>query len=135
MKSFLIIFAFVLTVNFCKAQNKIDVYLFTSAKADSLFNLRDYQNAVNLYEQAFKINNGLGKVIHRYKAASCFALLNKSDSAFNELEKIAYKGNFTKYEILTSDSTFNSLHSTPKWSSIIQRIKENGSKPKVIIDN
>jgi len=111
-------------------QLPLNEYTFLTKKADSLFTLKKYNEAANLYSKAFDLNGGLGKVGHRYKAASCWALIKYSDSAFSQLDKIAGKGNFTGYEMIANDSNFNSLHPDSRWSSLMDKIKENKSKTK-----
>jgi tetratricopeptide (TPR) repeat protein len=111
--------------NKCFSQTFENNYSKIITKADSLYKLQKYQNAVNFYQNAFILNNGLGRVFHRYKAAACYSLLHKSDSAFIELEKIANKGNFSNYEMLISDGTMHNLHSDPRWESIIKIVHDN----------
>lgn len=134
MTFLLIIFAFCITYGQTRANES--KYLVNTAKADSFFSLKDYQKAVTIYEKAFEENNGLGKVGHRYKAASCFALLNIPDSAFFELDKIVKKGKFSHYEMIINDFSFESLYSDPRWNVILKAIEENKkNKPNIIPDN
>jgi hypothetical protein len=105
------------------AQNKD--YTSHSDKADLLFKKKDFLNAVKEYSLAFASNNDLGKVLHRYRAASCWALLGNSDSAFYQLQKIANTGNFTQYELIAHDSNLLTLHTDKRWNTIIEKVKKN----------
>lgn len=134
MKYFLLFSFFIFLVSTSFGQDTQKEYALLTKKADSLFILPKYKEAVHLYLSAFDINGGLGKVGHRYKAASCWALLKNSDSAFGQLDKIANKGNFSNYEMIINDSNFNSLHSNPRWQLLIARIKENKNKLKFYPD-
>jgi hypothetical protein len=116
------------------AQTVVSKYISTTTAADSLFARKDYRAAVHLYDQAFKANNGLGKIGHRYKAAACYAQLNMADSAFSQLNTIAGKGKFSHYDMTAGDSSFEPLHNDPRWATLLNKILENRKK-KIIIDN
>jgi hypothetical protein len=103
-------------------------YMLLTNQADSLFMKGEYQKAVNTYITAFIANGDLAKAGHRYKAASCYSLLNKADSAFIQLEKIATKGNFSNVDLITTDANFSNLYNHPKWLPLIDRIKQNKAK-------
>lgn len=128
----LFIFLFAEADAYCQAP--ANNYSATTAAADSLFVLKDYNKAAGLYQKAFDDNQGLGKIGHRYKAAACFAMLNMRDSAFSQLDKIAGKGKFSRLDMIRADSNFVLLHSDPRWESILKTIEENRKK-KVILDN
>jgi hypothetical protein len=97
-------------------------------KADLLFNEKEYSKAAQLYSLAFDANGGLGKVRHRYKAAACWTQLSKPDSAFVQLNKIAGRGNFTDYELLSMDVDFMPLHNDPRWPVLIEKVRQNQVK-------
>jgi hypothetical protein len=115
------------------SQTALTRYLATTRTADSLFAAQDYTGAVALYQEAFKANNGLGKVRHRYNAAACYTRLKMADSAFSQLNTLAGKGKFFRYDLITGDSSFTALHNDPRWLPLIEKIKDNRGK-KVIID-
>jgi hypothetical protein len=100
-------------------------YVALTTKADSLFLKHNYIEAVNLYEDAFAGNYGLGKVIHRYKAASCNALLGKNDRAFEQLNIIATKGKFSNYDIISNDVSFIRLQNDSRWKPLLEIIDKN----------
>lgn len=128
----LFIFIFAEPDGYCQGPG--NNYSATTAEADSLFSMKNYSKAVTLYQKAFDDNAGLGKVGHRYRAAGCFAMLNMKDSAFSQLDKIAGKGKFSRLDMIRADSNFLSLHSDPRWESILKTIEENRKK-RVILDN
>jgi hypothetical protein len=100
-------------------------YLKLSATADSLLSKSDYINAAMVYHFAFAANGGQAKVIHRYNLAVCWAKLNKPDSAFVQLWRIADKGKFYNYHQLNTDTNFAALRNDAKWEKVIERVKEN----------
>jgi tetratricopeptide (TPR) repeat protein len=85
-------------------------YALYSNRGDSLFLIGEYDKAVVQYTKAFESNSGLAKVAHRYKAASCYSILNSVDSAFVQLEKIANKGKFSQVDLITADPNFKNLY-------------------------
>jgi hypothetical protein len=107
------------------AQQDEGAYLKSIAKADSLFNLKEYSNAATLYNSIFNVRNS-GRVIDRYNAAICWALSANPDSAFYQLNRIATLGNFGNHEMLLSNSSFESLKNDKRWNPLIKRVKENG---------
>jgi len=128
MFRFLLIFFLTSTYSFSNDQQVTKAYEDNIQKADVLFREKDFQKAVGFYELAFESNNSLGKVRDRYKAASCWALLQKTDSAFFHLERIAFKGNFTDDEFITTDINLIELHRDPRWVRIVERIRQNKLK-------
>lgn len=103
----------------------INKYMTMCEKADSLYLKNDYLTAANLYVKAFKANNDLGKVIHRFKAAECFAMIKSNDNAFYQLEKISIKANFADINMLLSNDHFINIHNDPRWLKIIEIVKRN----------
>jgi len=117
-------------------QDSKNEYVVNTATADSLFYQKEFRKSINFYQKAFILNGGLGKVKHRYNAATCYALLNIPDSAFLELNKIATRGKFSHYDMIISDTNFTSLHSNEKWAQILEIIKTNRkNKQTVVPDN
>lgn len=102
-------------------------YATRTRAADSLFLEKAYRPAVNLYEEAFRLNNGLGKVGDRYKAAVCFSFLDIADSAFVELDIMVSRGKFSRFDMLETDPGFLPLRSDPRWQAIIDRARQNAA--------
>lgn len=105
-----------------------DNYLKFTAKADSCIEIKQYSSATIFFNQAFISNNGMGKVIDRFKDANCWSILNNPDSAFFQLEKIANGGKFTKYQQLENNLNFVNLKSDERWNKVIEKIKSNLNK-------
>lgn len=78
-------------------------------KAEQHYQSKEYLKAAKAYSKAFASNKDLGRIDHRYDAARCWALAGEPDSAFHNLERIAKSG-YTKYYIITQDSSLKSLH-------------------------
>ncbi len=100
----------------------------TIKQADKLFRKKQFQKAADLYILAFKVNNDLGQVKHRYNAGCCFAMLNKADSAFYQLYRIAEKGKYFNYREIEAEKYFKPLHDDKRWLPLIEIVKSNGKK-------
>lgn len=100
-------------------------YKNLSYKADSLFLNQQYEEAITFYEEAFLANKDMGSVFHRYRAASCYAILNKKDSSFHHFFRIAEKGKFSQLELISNDFNFKNLYSDKRWYQVLQIIDKN----------
>jgi tetratricopeptide (TPR) repeat protein len=94
-------------------------------KADSLYKLTEYSDAVKMYEIAFILNKDKGKVKHRYNAACCWTQLNKKDLAFRQLQKIVTIGKYYNTYQISSDVCFTPLHTDPKWNLLLTEVEKN----------
>ncbi|TAJ54182.1 MAG: hypothetical protein EPO58_09295 [Chitinophagaceae bacterium] len=112
------------------SQLPLKEYEDSTAKAYKLFQKKKYAEAVSIYSKTFILNAGMGKVIDRYRTASCWALLNNSDSAFFHLDKIAGKGKFGEFELISADYNFLGLQKDPRWEIIMEKIKLNKKNEK-----
>ncbi len=106
-------------------------YTLYSNKGDSLFLIGEFEKAIVQYTKAFESNSGLAKVAHRYKAASCYSILNFVDSAFVQLEKIANKGKFSQVDLITADPNFKNLYNDYRWNKTIAIIKRNQEQKNI----
>ena len=97
-------------------------------KADSFFMLRQFSAAVKLYMIAFKNNSDRGQVAHRYKAACCYTQLNEADSAFEQLFRIADKGNYYNYIEIQDERYLMPLQKDNRWTTLLKLIKSNAEK-------
>lgn len=119
------------------AQQAYDVNLALGRK---FYQSKEYVKAAKYYSKAFSSNHNLGRVDHRYEAASCWALGGEIDSAFYQLNKILpeYYYQFPKF---SNDSSFRVLRSDPRWTHLLKLVeKENVNSeqnihPKMTIDN
>lgn len=120
---FIVVAFFVLKPAFCQTLSAL--YLEQAKQADNLFMQNNYKDAIVYYQKAFSSNNDLAKVIHRYRAAICWTFLDKADSAFFQLERIALKGKFADYELISSDMSFITLWKDERWERLMMMIKKN----------
>lgn len=118
-----IIVGIVLSVNFFYAQD--DEYFKLIKKADSLYNIQEYNKAANTYSKAFEMNGWKGTSSHRYNAACSWVMANVPDSAFFNLERIARLVKFNNYDHIIKDSDLVSLYSDKRWLPLIELIKQN----------
>ncbi len=125
MKPSLLLILFFLFSTVLVAQDDMRAYIEYTRIADSLFIGKEYPKAVKLYSAAFEAKGGQGKVKDRYKAASCWAILNNIDSAFWQLNRIAFRGRYLNVEEISKDSSFATLHNDKRWAAIIEQIKKN----------
>jgi hypothetical protein len=100
-------------------------------KADSLYKTRSYLLSAQMYSAAFKSFGWKGIVSDRYNAACSWALADSPDSAFFQLEKIAFKGNYINYKHITTDADLRSLHKDHRWVKVIQKVSENKEKSEI----
>lgn len=84
-----------------------------------------YEKAVKLYTKAFVANGDKAKVYDRYMLATCWTKLNNVDSAFLQLERIAFVGKFSHYDLIDGDVNLISLRSDKRWKVIIDKMKKN----------
>ncbi|NCI45426.1 hypothetical protein [Sediminibacterium soli] len=106
------------------AQVNSDYFPLTKV-ADSLFLKKEYSAAVSTYMKAFEKNNGSGQIIHRYRAATCWAMLSNNDEAITQLERIIYKGKFDDFDLISHDISFVVLHNHPKWDTFMKQVQKN----------
>jgi hypothetical protein len=100
-------------------------YTEFSAKADTALYMGKYNTAIELYKLAFARNNDIAKVVHRYKLAAAFVQINMPDSAFVQLDRIATKGKFKEYEIISKDLLFFPLHTDARWEPLLGKVLIN----------
>jgi hypothetical protein len=100
-------------------------YTEFSAKADTALYSGKYNAAIELYKLAFAQNNGIAKVVHRYKLAAAFTQVDLADSAFVQLDRIATKGKFKEYEIISKDLLFLPLHADARWEPLLEKVRMN----------
>ncbi len=94
-------------------------------KADSLYTLKDYKKSAGLYSSAFKSNAWKGFPNDRYNAACSWAMANNLDSAFFNLERIAYRSHYSNYDHIIYDNDLQGLRLDKRWQPLIEKIKEN----------
>jgi lipopolysaccharide biosynthesis regulator YciM len=94
-------------------------------RGDVFYKKGDFRSAANIYKETFLYNRDLGKIDDRFKLACCYVNLNKVDSVFSQLQRIATKGRYTSIEELKTKNCFKSLHSDKRWLDLIAQINKN----------
>jgi hypothetical protein len=122
-----LLFIFVFWISLCAGAQNI------GARADSLYNAKDYHAAAPTYVWAANLNEFRGaKASSYYNAACCYALTGSKDSAFICLEKAKEFG-WTNKSHLMSDADLNSLHEEREWKKFTKNMKAQNtwsSNPK-----
>ena len=85
----------------------------------------EFKKAAYTYTKAFKLNGDKGKVYDRYMCAICWAKVKNTDSTLSQLEKIAFIGKFSHYELVDADEAFYYLRDNKRLNIIIDKMKEN----------
>jgi hypothetical protein len=94
------------------------------AKADSLYQARNFSSAAPLYLQVASLTEfKTSMASNYYDAACCFALSNNSDSAFFYLKKAKELGWNNKTHLL-KDEDLTTLHGTKQWKKFVKSMKE-----------
>ncbi|MBX9892950.1 MAG: hypothetical protein K2Y12_11565 [Chitinophagaceae bacterium] len=133
---FSILLTFILSSLIGLSQSLSYSYETDTNKADSFFEAKNHDIAIQYYTKAFLENNDLGKSGHRYKAAACYAILKRIDNAFIQLYKISGAGKFSNFDLISKDMNFINLHSDKRWQEILSKVKENKKKQVgLILDN
>ena len=125
MKNSILLLLLVIITNFSFGQDIPQEYSTLIRKAFSLYSLKDYKNSALTYSAAFKANGWKAKSSDRYNAACSWALAEKPDSAFFQLEKIASELNYSNYGHLITDPDLKSLYLDKRWESLLVMVKKN----------
>ncbi|MGB4772797.1 MAG: hypothetical protein WBP58_15135 [Chitinophagaceae bacterium] len=102
-----------------------DCYNDITAIGDSLYERKNFADAVFLYNTAFSLNSDKGKVKHRYKAACAWVVLGNADSAFNQLNRLVHVGKYNNTYEISSDGCFQPLHNDKRWAPLMDAVEEN----------
>ncbi len=122
--TFLILFL-VIDLYDLHAQQASSPYLALVAKADALYEAKDYKGSALKYSEAFASNKGMGRVDDRYNAACSWALAGEADSAFANLDRIVHNGKYANYEHVIKDTDLKSLHADKRWKKLVEKVKLN----------
>lgn len=125
MKIYLIFILSLLAPSVIFCQSLREDYDSKAKVADSLYNLKDYKNAVLKYSMLFKENGDLGYIDDRYKVACAWAIIGEPDSSLYQLFRIATKAKYDDYEKITNDPLLETLHRLEQWNKLLNIINEN----------
>lgn len=87
--------------------------------ADAQYDAKEYNNAINLYGSAFKIESK--NAAHLYNAACAAALANNEKKGFEWLRLSIDKG-YTNINHLKKDTDLDNLHSNSKWNKMLEKL-------------
>ncbi|HMJ48743.1 MAG TPA: DUF2268 domain-containing putative Zn-dependent protease [Ferruginibacter sp.] len=111
----ILLFCFLSTI--ASAQN-------ITAKADSLYNAKQFVACGPLYVKAAGLSEFKGTMASNYyNAACCYAMAGNKDSAFLLLKKAVDLGWNNKSHLL-KDTDLLGLHNEKSWSELVESIKE-----------
>ena len=102
-------------------------------KSEILYHEKEYLESAKTYERAFKIFPLDVRENDRYNAACSWALSNKVNNSFIQLNVIA-KHNFDNYDNLVSDNDLILLHSDQRWLPLLKLININKRNAKRKLD-
>lgn len=90
--------------------------------ADSLYKEKNYLNAGLTYSKAFSLNKKTISPATRYSAAGAWAMANRPDSAFHNLDLIVGITYFG-YDQLINNKDFALIHEDRRWLPLLDKIK------------
>ena len=131
MKKTCMLLAFVLNATIVICQSISPEYSMLIKKADSLYQLKEYEKSALSYSEAFKTIGWKGLPNDRFNAACTWALSNNPDSAFFNLNRIATKSNYSDLDHIIKDQDLTSLHNDNRWKLLIDLIKQNKEKSEI----
>lgn len=134
-KLFMIFFiGFISNVSFC--QDEMNAYYLYVKKADSLYQIKEFENSANAYQKAFETIDGKAFPNDRYNAACAFALINNFDSSFFHLYRLAEGSTikFSNYEHLKNDKDLILLHKDKRWENLLEKVKANKDEVEKYLD-
>jgi hypothetical protein len=113
-----------------------DIYQAIIAKADSLYENKEYLKSGQKYSEAFtaiKTRNFYKRLYdragERYDAACSWAMANEPDSAFIQLFIVARSKLLAGYsDYVAEDENLVSLHDDSQWTEFIKILKTNDEK-------
>ena len=87
--------------------------------------IKDYMSAAQFYKKSFEATNGYGLIIDHYNAACVYTHVGWNDSAFNKLERLAFKSKYRHYDFMMADQDFKPLKKSNRWRSIEKKVLLN----------
>lgn len=90
-------------------------------KADSLYNVHQYERSMKVYLQALEIKS---TVPHDLYNAACSAALAGADRVAITLLKLSVESGWTNIRHLKADKDLASLHPLPEWTALIDDLQK-----------
>ncbi|MFZ1688138.1 MAG: DUF6624 domain-containing protein [Flavobacteriales bacterium] len=109
-------------------------YQELTTKAFALYEQKDFKGSATTYSAAFEALGWKGGSNDRYNAACSWALAGAPDSAFFQLELIAWKMDYANLSHITTDPDLNSLHADARWQPLLDQVKANKDRIEVNYD-
>ena len=105
--------------------DKISDYKELVAKAETLYNSKQYLESARAYSAAFESAGWKALINDRYNSARSWAMADVQDSAFSNLQKLVDKVYFDDYEKIVKDEGFKSIHHDSRWKPLIKKVYKN----------
>jgi len=134
MKTAIFLSALLILTTTLLAQENNQKYGALIRKADSLYQVKDYENSALAFSVAFSAPDAKITMNHRYNAACSYALANNADSAFFYLNYIATLMGYTNYGHIKTDPDLKSLYTNSRWEPLLEKVKANKDKAFANID-
>jgi tetratricopeptide (TPR) repeat protein len=99
-------------------------YFAMVRKADSLYTLGDYSQALRQYSLAFQYNSGGYSVGDKYKVARAWGRVGNKDSAIFALRQEIKLG-YSKLNELRKEPAFIRLHGEKEWEQLLEAVAYN----------
>ena len=109
-------------------------YQKTTAKAWSLWNEGEREEALGVFEKAFVLKEEHVPLADRYNVACMYALTADSQKAFEQLFYIGKVMHWSDVDHLENDSDLNSLHQDTRWSELVALIVNNKLQEEASLD-
>jgi len=127
MRNLILIAIIGISANLVLGQRDMTEYKLFVSKADSFYQVKDYKNSAQEYQNAFDSNDGKAFPNDRYNAACSFALSGNVEKAFYHLFYSAVNPNikYSNYHHITNDPDLNSLHHNVLWERLLNEVRLN----------
>jgi hypothetical protein len=127
MRNLILIALIGISANLVLGQRDMTEYKLFVSKADSFYQVKDYKNSAQEYQNAFDSNEGKAFPNDRYNAACSFALSGNVEKAFYHLFYSAVNPNikYSNYHHITNDPDLNSLHHNVLWERLLNEVRLN----------
>ncbi len=105
------------------AQEQLQAARKLADEAAEAYARKDFAKAAVLYERAYDAGHTVPSVA--YNAACCYALLGRTDKAFEQLELAIVTSGWRDVEHLSADSDLKSLHADQRWGQMVRECQAN----------